>query len=240
MRTIFAWKCPKCGKRYENGTEPTYCEEPLRLRAPGHPRADPASGVLESRCGAPILPLSPPEVEGGRSAGTGAPYESGTQLFDEANMADEETQCDGPIMQTILRVIHARNWRYARYTDRPSVELSLACQFSSIRIVATAREKEHQAIVYAIMGQRVPEARRAAVAEFITRVNNAFFIGDFNLDFEEGMLCFRAGVDAEGGSLTEKMVANLIDMSSYAADSHHESLMQVIYGGADPRLVLAK
>jgi hypothetical protein len=70
-------------------------------------------------------------------------------------------------------------------------------------------------------------------------VNNAFFIGDFNLDFEEGMLCFRAGVDVEGGALTEKMVANLIDMASYAADSHHERLMQVIYGGAEPKIVLA-
>jgi hypothetical protein len=70
-------------------------------------------------------------------------------------------------------------------------------------------------------------------------VNNAFFIGDFNLDFEEGMLCFRAGVDIEGGELTEKMVANLIDMSSYAIDAHHERLMQVIYGGAEPKAVLA-
>jgi hypothetical protein len=68
-------------------------------------------------------------------------------------------------------------------------------------------------------------------------VNNTFFIGSFNLDFEEGVICFRAGVDVEGGALSEKMVANLIDMASYATDSHHDRLMQFIYGGADPETV---
>jgi hypothetical protein len=235
MRTIYKWECPKCGKRYANGEEPTYCEQSIFVRTPSHPLADPDSGMLELRCGAPILPLSQPQVAlDVLSTASESPARE-TQSWSEANMTDEVARTDGPIMATILRVIEGRKWRYARYVDRPSIELTLACQYCSIRIVATAREKEQQVIVYAMMGQRVPEARRAAVAEFITRVNDRYFIGSFNLDFEEGAICFRAGADVEGGGLTEKMVANLIDMASYAADAHHDRLMQVIYGGADPQ-----
>jgi hypothetical protein len=34
------------------------------------------------------------------------------------------------------------------------------------------------------------------------------------------------------------MVENLFDMTSHAADAHHERLMQVIYGGVEPKAAL--
>jgi hypothetical protein len=142
-------------------------------------------------------------------------------------------------METVMRVINERNWRYSRHDSRPMVELPLTCAKSVIRLLVSAREKEQQVIVYAMLAQLVPPDRRAAAAEFLARVNFNICVGAFDIHFEEGGVRFRVGIDVEGGVLTEKMVENLFDMSAYAADAHHEGLMRVVYGGADPKALLA-
>jgi hypothetical protein len=237
MRTIYAWQCPKCGKQYVNGEEPTYCERPLFLKTPGHPLADPESGLLETRCGAPILPLSPRVVVEAPSGASGAPRR-GTELTNEAIMTDEDVHPDGPIMETIMRVINSRNWRHARYTRFPMVELSLNCAHSTVRMVATAREKEHQVIVCAWMAPKVPPERRVAVAEFFSRLNITYYVGSFDVDLDDGGVRFRVGLDVEGGELTDQMALNLFVMTAYVADLHHERVMRVIYGGADPKAAM--
>jgi hypothetical protein len=141
-------------------------------------------------------------------------------------------------METIMRAINGRNWRHARYTQVPMVELALNCAHSTVRMLATAREKEHQVIVCAWMAPKVPPERRAAVAEFFSRLNITYYVGSFDIDLDDGGVRFRVGLDVEGGELTDRMVVNLFDMTAYIADLHHERLMQVIYGGADPKAVL--
>jgi hypothetical protein len=155
-------------------------------------------------------------------------------------MRGEVVQPDGPIMQIVLRVINARGWRHVRHANRAVVELSLACKHSVVGFFVTARENEQQAIVCAVIGSKVPAERRAAVAEFLSRVNFTFFVGNFDVDFDDGRVRFRAGIDVEGGALADKMVENLFDLSAYAADAYHERLMQVIYGGAHPKDVLTQ
>jgi hypothetical protein len=230
MQTVYSWACPKCGKQYVNGSEPTYCDQSFFLKLPGDPRADADTGLVETKCGAPILPLTPRHVSTDASNCPGP--------ISEEYVSDEAAAAIGPIMETVIRVLKSRDWRYARYAEHPMLEFSLGCKHASIRMVVTAREKEQQVIVYAMMSPKVPEARRAAVAEFFARVNYTFFIGGFDLDVELGGVRFRAGYDVEGGALTEKMVENLFDMTSHAADAHHERLMQVIYGGVEPKAAL--
>ena len=229
MQTVYSWECPKCGKRYVNGKEPTYCEQSFFLKTPGHPLADADTGLMETRCGAPILPLTPPRV---------IPRAAPSEATWEEHVSDEARAGEGSIMETVLRVINARNWRHLVYGENTMVELSMGCRNSSIRLVANAREKEQQVIVYAITGTKVPPARRAAAAEFVARANHNFFVGGFDLDYDEGVVRFRCGIDVEGGVLTDKMVETLFDMTSFAADTHHERLMQVIYGGVEPKVAL--
>ncbi len=58
MSNRFSWECPKCGRRYVNGREPTYCPQKFYLKVPTPPRAE--NNLVETFCGAPILRLVPP------------------------------------------------------------------------------------------------------------------------------------------------------------------------------------
>jgi hypothetical protein len=81
---------------------------------------------------------------------------------------------------------------------------------------------------------RVPEARRVAVAEAVARLNQPRPLGNFDVDFETGEIQFRAGADVEGADLGDAFVRNLIAMVVSSAEQHHDALMAVAFGGAQP------
>ncbi len=237
MQTVYSWQCPKCGKKYVNGKEPTYCEQSFFLKTPGHPLAD-ESGLVETRCGAPILPLEAPEAAREESPDMSDSIDACDP--NEERISEEERAPDGPIMATVVSTIRACKWNFARYAEFPAVEFSLACKRTTVRVVVTAREPEQQVIVSSYLALKVPPERRPAAAEFIARVNYRCFTGAFDLDFENGSVRFRCGIDVEGGTLTEKMVDTLFGMTSYMADIYHDRLMQVIYGGEEPKAALER
>ena len=62
---LYRWECPKCGRRYVDGTQPVTCEQPFFLKVPGRPKAA-ADGLLKTVCGAPMVELKPPRRGYGR------------------------------------------------------------------------------------------------------------------------------------------------------------------------------
>jgi hypothetical protein len=92
---------------------------------------------------------------------------------------------------------------------------------------------------YATTGCLVPEDRRMAIAEAITRANWGLPIGCFELDFSDGELRFRASMDVEGSILATKMVHNLAFATINTHDRYHQALMRVAFGDADPASAIA-
>ncbi len=154
----------------------------------------------------------------------------------EERMSEEEREPDGPILATMVSTIRGCNWNFARYAEVPGGGVLAQLQaLDGPRRRHARANRNSRSSCRSYLALKVPAERRAAVAEFIARVNYKCFIGAFDLDFENGSVRFRCGIDVEGGTLTEKMVDNLFGMTSYMADVHHDRLMQVIYGGRSRR-----
>ena len=49
---------------------------------------------------------------------------------------------------------------------------------------------------------------------------------------------FRYGIDVEGGKLTSKMAQSMMGIAINAVDMHHDSIMHVAFGDADPEQAL--
>ncbi len=92
--------------------------------------------------------------------------------------------------------------------------------------------------IVARYGTNVPEYRRGAVAEATARANMRMSLGNFELDFDDGELKYRAGMDVEGGVLSETMVHNMIGAAIGALERYHEAFMLVAFGRADPKTAL--
>ncbi len=106
-----------------------------------------------------------------------------------------------------------------------------------LRCVARAHEDIQVFVFYAVLPGAVPEPTRPAVAEFVTRANYGFRLGAFEMDYEDGEVRFRAGVDLEGTDPDGlvPLIRSCVAVSVSTADRYFPGLMSVVYGGASAK-----
>jgi len=95
-------------------------------------------------------------------------------------------------------------------------------------------ERRHLVTCVVSGGTLVPETRRAAVAEALSRINWRLGLGCFDRDWSDGEIHFRSSVSVWGGRLSPAMVRSLLFAGMSAQDRYHAALMRVVYAGADP------
>ena len=65
---------------------------------------------------------------------------------------------------------------------------------------AQIREEPGRFIFYSVPAAKAPEARRAAVAEFITRVNYGMVLGNFEMDYSDGEIRYKTSASSKTSS----------------------------------------
>jgi len=85
----------------------------------------------------------------------------------------------------------------------------------------------------------VPEERRTAAMEYLTRANYGLRIGNFELDLDDGEVRYKSSLDVEGDELTPALVKRIMRPNLITMDRYLPGLMRVIYGSADPAKEIA-
>lgn len=105
---------------------------------------------------------------------------------------------------------------------------------------AVTDEDHRTAVIYCAFPTRVPAERRPQVGEAITRANYGLRVGGFELDFSDGDLRYRIGMDLNGGELTVEMARNTIGLGVYMCDHYHDALMRVMFAGEEPAVAIER
>ena len=101
---------------------------------------------------------------------------------------------------------------------------------ANYRMLIYCNEKTEIFTAYAYSPFEVPEDRREEVGELFVRLNRQILMGNFDLDFSDGEVRFRAGMDVEGGELTQQMIDNLIGACVWCWEKHYQMIMDVAFG----------
>ncbi|MCO4744574.1 MAG: YbjN domain-containing protein [Proteobacteria bacterium] len=101
-------------------------------------------------------------------------------------------------------------------------------------------EAQHQIVVYAVAEKKVPEHRRSAVAEYVSRANYGLPIGNFEIDVTDGELRFKTSMDLEGGVLTAKMAENLLVLNLQTMDRYTPGALKVAFDNGKPAAIIAE
>ncbi len=80
----------------------------------------------------------------------------------------------------------------------------------------------------------VPEPKRMAVAEYLTRANFGIILGNFELDFSDGEVRFKTSADVESLELTATFVKNLLVANLGTVDKYYPGLMKVLFANMEP------
>ncbi len=146
----------------------------------------------------------------------------------------------GSVFEAMVQFFRDDEWNFQQLEDKPIIRLGFSGNNGNWTCYGRARDKQEQFLFYSIMETKVPEDKRLAVAEFITRANYGMIIGNFEMDFSDGEVRYKTSIDVEGGELTPKMFRNLVYPNVRMMDRYLPGIMRVIYGGATPEQAIAE
>ena len=102
---------------------------------------------------------------------------------------------------------------------------------TSYTCFARVREEYDQVLFYVMLPNRIEEAMRPQIAEFITRANYGLRIGNFEMDYSDGEVRYKTSLDYEGETLTHGYLKNMIYPAIRTMDQYYPGIMAVLYGG---------
>ncbi len=113
-----------------------------------------------------------------------------------------------------------KEWPVAQHATEPILRFEYQGEHGTWFCYARAREDARHFIFLSVVEEKVPEALRPAMAEFLTRVNFGLNIGNFELDLEDGEVRYKTSLAAPDLKLTSRMIdpaveSNLQNMDDY-------------------------
>ena len=105
---------------------------------------------------------------------------------------------------------------------------------------AKADEEKEIVTFYSYCPVKVPEDKRPIMADFLTRANYGLYIGNFEMDYNDGEVRFKTSIDVEGDRLSFELMKRLAYNNVGVMDRYLPGIMQVTYGGASPQEAIAK
>lgn len=126
------------------------------------------------------------------------------------------------------------DWRFEQIEGKTILRMGFAGRSGNWQCYAQAREESEQFIFYSVAPINVPEDKRPAIAEYLTRANYGMIIGNFEMDLSDGEVRYKTSIDVEDDELTSPLVHHLVYANVLMMDKYLPGLMAVIYGGKSP------
>lgn len=140
----------------------------------------------------------------------------------------------GPILEAAKRFFTEDEWPFSEIEGKAMLRTGFSGDNGNWTCIARAREEQEQFIFYSIAPNNVPEDRRLAAAEFLTRANYGLVIGNFELDFSDGEVRYKTSIDVEGDRLTSPLLKQMVYANVLTMDRYMPGLMAVTYGNVKP------
>jgi hypothetical protein len=144
------------------------------------------------------------------------------------------------ILDTVVQFFKEDNWKYRQLEGKSALRLGFQGDNGSWNCYAQAREEHQQFVFYSVLDTNVPQNKRAAVAEFLTRANYGLFIGNFEMDYSDGEVRYKTSITVKGDRLTTALVKNLIYINVIMMDKYFPGIMSVVYAGISPADAIAE
>ncbi len=130
--------------------------------------------------------------------------------------------------------LHDLEWRYQLDEEREVIRFGVNCASGSFEVLVHVVGELDLVKCFTLYPVRVPEAKRIAVAEYLTRANYGLLFGNFELDFTDGEVRFRTSMNTDDAAINSVVARHLVQQNVNVADRYFSGLLRVVYGGLDP------
>ena len=128
----------------------------------------------------------------------------------------------------------AEEWPFSVVENQNALQANFQGENGRWACYAIIREDVAQFIFYSVCPVNAPAESCPAIAEFITRANYGLSIGNFELDYSDGEIRYKTGIDVEGDDLSVALVRQLVYANVIMMDRYLPGIMKVIYSNISP------
>jgi hypothetical protein len=114
------------------------------------------------------------------------------------------------ILSAIVNFFTEDDWSFTKIQGEPILRMAFQGKNGKWTCYAKARTEQAHFVFYSICPVSVPESKRLAIAEFITRANYSTIIGNCELDFICGEIRYKTSINVEGSTLTFPQIKQLV------------------------------
>lgn len=136
------------------------------------------------------------------------------------------------VFDALVKYLNEDGWSPQRVDDKYVLRMSFKGANGSFTVYAQVAGEHDQCLFYAYSPLTVPEAQRAPMAEFISRANYGMRIGNFEMDYGDGELRYKAAFDFEGYEVVPKCFETSIYPAVRMMDRYLPGVMAVLSGQA--------
>ncbi len=134
------------------------------------------------------------------------------------------------LMNRLEEFFAEETWPARRLEGEPLLQLAFDGENGKWACYARAGADPESVGFYSICPLTVPEARRAAVMELVTRANYGLLLGNFELDLVDGEVRYKTSVGLEGAEPTAAVLRGVAYPNVLMMDRYLPAIMSVISG----------
>ncbi|MBW4507264.1 MAG: YbjN domain-containing protein [Scytonematopsis contorta HA4267-MV1] len=160
-----------------------------------------------------------------------------TQIID-ANFQPSLTE--KLIFEEVIKFFKQEQLSFEQMRGVPIIKMSFQGHNGIWNCYASIRENQEQFIFYSICPVKAPENKLVAVAEFLIRANYGMAIGNFELNFDDGEICFKTSIDVEGDRLSYALIKKIFYTNVSMMDEYLPGFLSVIDDNVFPKDAITK
>ncbi len=138
------------------------------------------------------------------------------------------------IFDIVKRFFTDDEWYFLQMDNQPILQMTFQGKNGKWSCYAQVKEDQQIFFFYSVSPVNIPEEKRTAAAEFITRANYGLKIGNFEMDYSDGELRYKTSLDVENDRLTTALVSNLVYANLWTMDRYLPGILSVVYGDVSP------
>ena len=154
--------------------------------------------------------------------------------------SDAAAGSDRGLLARARAYLEVSGWDVEQHPDEPLLRTVAEAPAGVWTCYVKAREDEEQLVFYSVAPRKAPDATRAAVGEFLHRVNYGTIVGNFELDCDDGEIRFKTSLDVEGEELTDVALEKLTTFNVRSMGRYLPLVDQVIDGAVSPLEAIAR
>jgi hypothetical protein len=138
------------------------------------------------------------------------------------------------MLDKVKRFFNAQGWHFQEVPGESILFLGMEGKYGRFQCIMDIKEEMNWLLFFSVCDLKCPEERRKDVSELLTRLNNGRVLGNFEMDFEDGTIKYKTGIDYEDMQLGLKAIENIVMSNIVTMDTCLPAIAAVIQNSEEP------